>query len=70
MFWVGGLIHTAVVFWRFGFFIDEAIGIDLKGLVKDGLASGVDLVGLYVMRLVWRHQADAQMMIAIVLVKK
>ena len=54
--------------WRFRLFIDEALGIGPKGLFEefeDRLASGMNFVSLSAMHLVRRHQANAQMMIAI-----
>ena len=44
-----------------GRLVDEAVGIGAEGLVEGLLAFGVDLVGLSVMDLVWRHEADSEM---------
>ena len=44
-------------FWRL---FDEAFGIGLESAVEDFLAGCVHLVGLTVVDLVWRHQADAR----------
>ena len=46
--------------------VDEARRIFLECLIEYRLAGGVDLIGLTVMDLVGRHQADAQMMMVAV----
>jgi hypothetical protein len=38
----------------------------VEGLVEDFLAGGVDLVGLSVVDLIRRHQADAEVMMVLV----
>ena len=35
--------------------IDEALGVLSEGAIEKGLAGGVDLVGLTIVYLVWRH---------------
>ena len=46
--------------------VDEALGVQLECLIKDRLAGGVDFIGLPVVDLVGRHQADAEMMVVAV----
>ena|GEM_PF-2614728 len=54
-------------FWRWPWrLIDEAIGVGAEGVIEGFLAGGVDLVGLAVVDLVGRHQADAQVMMVLV----
>ncbi len=56
----GGLIQTVVgLFGRAGSLFDEAVGIGEVGFVEGLLSLGVELVGLSVVDLVWRHEADA-----------
>jgi hypothetical protein len=51
-------------FWRL---FDEAFWVGLKGHVESFLAGCVDLVGLTVVDLVWRHQADATMVVILII---
>ena len=51
---------------RFGLLSDEAFGVSAEGAVKGDLAGGVDLVGLTVVHLVGRHQADAGMVMVLI----
>ena len=56
---------------RFGLLSDEAFGVSAECAVECDLAGGVDLVGLTVVHLVGRHQADTGMvMILIVPIKE
>ncbi len=48
--WLGG---------RYGRVFDEALGVGDEGGVQRRLAGGMDGVGLAVVNLVWRHQAQA-----------
>ena len=55
-------------FWRL---FDEAFWIRSEGAVEGFLAGCIDFIGLTVMDLIWRHQADAGMvMILIIPVEK
>ena len=51
-------------FWRL---FNEAFWIGLEGAVEGFLAGCVDLVGLTVVDLVWRHQADASMVVILII---
>ena len=63
----GGLIQAAVGFrGGFGGFLDEAFWIGFEGAIEGFLAGFVDVVGLTVVDLVWRHQADAGMVVVVV----
>ena len=53
--------------WRFWRLSDEAFWVRLKGHVESFLAGCVDLVGLTVVDLVWRHQADASMVVILII---
>ena len=53
--------------WRFWRLSDEAFWVRLKGRVESFLAGCVDLVGLTVVDLVWRHQADASMVVILII---
>jgi hypothetical protein len=53
--------------WRFWRLSDEAFWVRLKGHVENFLAGCVDLVGLTVVDLVWRHQADASMVVILII---
>ncbi len=46
--------------------IDEAVWVGAEGLVEGLLAGGVDVVGLSVVNLIGGHEADAEMMIVLV----
>src|SRR5450759_4721383 len=46
---------------------DEAFRVSVEGAIEDVLASGVDCVGLTVMHLIGRHQADAGMMMLLII---
>ncbi len=52
---------------RFWWLSDEAFWVRLKGRVESFLAGCVDLVGLTVVDLVWRHQADASMVVILII---
>ncbi len=52
--------------WWFGYFIDEAIRVVLEGLIEGFLSCGVNLVGLSIVDLVGRHQADADVVMLLV----
>jgi hypothetical protein len=49
-----------------GLLSDEAFGVSGEGAVEGGLACGLDCVGLTVMHLVGRHQADAGMVMILI----
>lgn len=51
---------------RLGRLVDEAVRVGLEGLVEDFLASGVDVVALSVVDLVRRHQADAKVVMVLI----
>src|ERR1700737_2886903 len=51
---------------RLGLLSDEAFGVSAEGTVKGDLAGGVDFVGLTVVHLVGRHQADAGMVMVLI----
>ena len=51
-------------FWRL---FDEAFWIRSEGAVEGFLASCIDFIGLTVMDLVWRHQADAGMVMILII---
>ena len=51
-------------FWRLS---DEAFWVSLEGRVESFLAGCVDLVGLTVVDLVWRHRADASMLVILII---
>src|ERR1019366_1964025 len=53
--------------WRFWRLSDEAFWGRLKGHVESFLAGGVDLVALTVVDLVRRHQADASMVMILII---
>ena len=63
----GGLIQVAIGFAGFGLLSDEAFRVSVEGAIEDVLASGVDCVGLTVMHLIGRHQADAGMMMLLII---
>ena len=50
-------------FWRL---VDEAVWVGAEGLSEDFLAGGVEFVGLTVVELVGRHQADAHMVVVLI----
>src|SRR5665811_1192573 len=52
---------------RFGLLSNEAFRVSVEGAIEDVLASGVDCVGLTVMHLIGRHQADAGMMMLLII---
>jgi hypothetical protein len=52
--------------WRFWRLSDEAFWVRLNGHVESFLAGCVDLVGLTVVDLVWRHEADARMVVILI----
>ena len=43
--------------------VDEAVRVGVEGYFEGLLSGGVDLVGLSVVDLVWRHQADSEMVV-------
>jgi hypothetical protein len=45
---------------------DEAFGVSAEGAVEGDLTGGVDLIGLTVVHLVGRHQADTGMMMVLI----
>ena len=47
----------------FGRLFDEAVWIGVEGFVESFLSFGVDLVCQSVVDLVWRHEADSEMMV-------
>ena len=51
---------------RFGRLVNEAVWVGAEGVVEGDLAGGVDLVGLTVVDLVGRHQADAEMAVVLI----
>src|ERR1039458_10320704 len=51
---------------RFGLLSDEAFGVSVEGAIEGVLACGVDGVGLTVMHLIGRHQADACMVMLLI----
>ena len=51
---------------RHGRFVDEAVGVGLEGLVEGFLSGGVDRIGLSVVDLIGGHQADADMVVILV----
>ena len=50
-------------FWRF---FDEALRVGAEGAIEGFLAGRMDRIGLAVMDLIGRHQADAGMMMVLV----
>ena len=46
--------------------VDEAVWVGAEGLVEGFLAGGVDLAGLSIVNLIGRHQADAQMVMVLI----
>jgi hypothetical protein len=48
------------------FLSDEAFRVSVEGVIKGGLAGSVDCVGLAVMHLIGRHQADAGMVMLLI----
>ena len=53
--------------WRFWRLSDETFWVRLKGHVESFLAGCVDLAGLTVVDLVRRHQADASMVMILII---
>ena len=51
---------------RFGLLSDEAFGVSAEGTIEGYLPGGMDLVGQTVMHLVGRHQADASMVMVLI----
>ena len=51
---------------RFGLLSDEAFGVFAEGAIERDLTGGVDLFGLTVVDLVGRHQADAGMVMVLI----
>ena len=51
---------------RHGGFVDEAVGVGLEGLIECFLSGGVDHIGLSVVDLIGGHQADAEMVVILV----
>ena len=51
---------------RCGRLLDEALGIFGERAVEGGLAGSMDGVGLSIVDLVWGHQAQAGMMVGLV----
>src|SRR5688500_18799918 len=49
-----------------GRFLDEAFGIGAEGVIEGALSGGVDIVGLAVVNLVGRHEADPGMVVVLV----
>ena len=48
---------------RGGFSVYEAVWVGVEGDLEGFLAFGTDLVGLSAVDLVWRHEADAEMVV-------
>ena len=51
---------------RYGRLLDEALGVRSEGAVEGGLSGGMDGVGLTVVDLVWGHQAEAGVVMGLV----
>jgi hypothetical protein len=51
---------------RFGWLFDEAFGMGFEGVVERDLAGGMDVVGLSIMNLIRRHQAQADVMMRLI----
>ena len=51
---------------RFGLLSDEAFGVSAEGAIKRGLTGGMDSVDLAVVHLVGRRQADAGMVMVLI----
>ena len=67
LFGVGGLIQAAVgLAGGMGGFVDEALWVFAKCLIESDLAGGVNGIGLAIMHLVGRHQADSGMVMVLV----
>lgn len=52
---------------RLGRLVDEAVWISVEGLVEDFLTGGMYFVCLPIMDLIRRHEADAEMMVVLVI---
>ena len=46
---------------------DEALWVLVESTIECFLAGGIDGVGLAIMHLIWRHQADADMMMILII---
>ena len=51
---------------RFGLLSDEAFRVSVEGAIEDVLAGGVDCISLTVMHLIGRHQADASVVMLLI----
>ena len=49
-----------------GRLLDEAFGIGAEGVIEGSLSGGVDIVGLAVVDLVGRHEADPGMVVVLI----
>ena len=52
---------------RFGWLSDEAFGVGFEGAVERDLASCMDFIGLSIMNLIRRHQAEADMVMRLII---
>jgi hypothetical protein len=61
------LIQAAIGFCgRFGLLSDEAFRVSVEGAIEGVLAGGVDCISLTVMHLIRRHQADASVVMLLI----
>ena len=51
--------------WR-GRFVNEAVRVGAESEIEDGLACGMDLVGLAEMDLIGCHKSDAEMVVVVI----